>query len=90
MQDWIWYRTLLMRISLLFVLAGFTAIAAPPEPEPTANRLLRDYFAREVSTLESQPLPSPQTTEDWERRARQCVGSSRKCSALIQCPSGLR
>src|SRR4051812_47122276 len=60
-------KLLFMRHSLLFLAATCAAVAAPPEPEPTPNRLLRDYFARDVTTIESQPLPAPQTLQEWEK-----------------------
>src|SRR5678815_989325 len=56
-----------MRFSLLFIASAMAAVAAPPEPEPAANRLLRDYFAREVTAIESQPLPAPKSVEEWEK-----------------------
>jgi dienelactone hydrolase len=56
-----------MRFSLLFIASAMAAVAAPPEPEPAANRLLRDYFAREVTAIESQPLPAPKTVEEWDK-----------------------
>ena len=56
-----------MRHSLLILAAASAAVAAPPEPEPAANRLLRDYFSREVAAIESQPLPAPQSLDEWEK-----------------------
>jgi cephalosporin-C deacetylase-like acetyl esterase len=41
------------------------AVAADPVMPP-ANRVLADYFSREVATLEGQPLPRSQTLQEWE------------------------
>jgi dienelactone hydrolase len=56
-----------MRLILFLPLAiaGAFASAADPVVQP-ANRILADYFAREVSTLEAQPLPHPQTVHEWD------------------------
>jgi cephalosporin-C deacetylase-like acetyl esterase len=50
---------------LILSFLAASAIAAEPVNSP-ANRTLAEYFAREVATLESQPLPRPQTLADWE------------------------
>lgn len=49
----------------LHFLAALAAVAADPPVQP-ADRTLADYFAREVTALESQPLPHPQTLQEWD------------------------
>lgn len=55
-------------LPLLSVLLSAVAALAADPAVPPANRILADYFAREVAALESQPLPHPQTPQDWERQ----------------------
>jgi dienelactone hydrolase len=40
--------------------------AAEPPNAPPANRLLSDYFSREVTRIESHPLPEPASAAQWE------------------------
>ena len=40
--------------------------AAESVPPRAGNRVLADYFAREVAEIESRPLPSPASAEEWK------------------------
>jgi hypothetical protein len=51
---------------LLPVLLAASVHAADPQPLPPGNRVLADYFAREVAALESVPLAEPKSAEEWE------------------------
>jgi dienelactone hydrolase len=54
-----------MKLSLLFLLPVL-AFAAPPPAQPVANRLLGEYFAREVASIEAQPPLTPSSLAEWE------------------------
>src|SRR5688572_11276096 len=58
-----------MRV-LLPVLFAASVFAAEPSPTPRGNRLLADYFERQVAELESTPLALPLNAEDWEKTRR--------------------
>lgn len=55
-----------MRFPVLLLTFTVAALAAEPIVPPLGNRLLGDYFAREVSEIESQPLAIPGTIEAWK------------------------
>src|SRR5437870_4693527 len=50
-------------LSLPLLLTGL--YAADPQPPRPANRLLPDYFARQVVEIESRPLAAPASAEEW-------------------------
>ncbi len=54
-----------MRFPLLLTIAT-TAFAAEPVIAPLGNRLLADYFAREVAGIEAQSLPIPGSIAEWK------------------------
>jgi dienelactone hydrolase len=54
----------LLLLSLAFLPPAVRA--ADPVPGPRANRLLNDYFARQVANVESHPLAEPTSAEQWE------------------------
>lgn len=54
-----------MRFPVLLVLAS-VAFAAEPVIAPPGNRMLADYFAREVTAIEAQPLQLPANVAEWE------------------------
>ena len=51
-------------LSLPLLLARVSA--ADPQPQPAANRLLPDYFARQVVEIEGKPLAEPASAEEWK------------------------
>ena len=56
-----------MRLLPFLTLALSVAVAAAADPvDQPANRILADYFAREVATLEAQPLSHPQSPQEWD------------------------
>jgi dienelactone hydrolase len=56
-----------LRVTLAFLLVFFAAArAAEPQPAPRGNRLLSDYFAREVAEIEGSPLREPASAEEWQ------------------------
>jgi dienelactone hydrolase len=67
--------TLLPRFQIILAITA-CAVAA----EPGSNRLLADYFAREVATIEAQPLPLPGTSEEWET---QRIGLRRQLAEML-------
>jgi dienelactone hydrolase len=54
----------LLLLSLAFLPPALRA--ADPVPGPRANRLLNDYFARQVANVESRPLAEPTSAAQWE------------------------
>lgn len=54
-----------MRFPFLLLTAA-AALAAEPITPPPGNRLLGDYFAREVAEIEAQPLAIPGTLAEWD------------------------
>ena len=48
---------------IFFILACVRA--ADPPPAPLGNRLVADYFLREVAELENAPLREPASPEEW-------------------------
>ena len=61
------------------------ALAADPASRP-AERVLADYFATEVTTLESQPFPSPSTEAEWEKERSQLRGELAEMLGLNPLP----
>jgi dienelactone hydrolase len=60
----------LSRISRAFILVlavASCAFAAEPQAASRANRVLADYFSREVASIESHPLGEPASPEQWEK-----------------------
>ena len=56
-----------MRFLPSLLLACSIAVAIGADPTNLApNRVLSDYFNREVATIEAVPLPQPQTLPEWE------------------------
>ena len=51
----------------LLLLIATAAIAAEPVPAPPENRILDDYFERQVTELEGAPLAVPRSAEEWEK-----------------------
>jgi cephalosporin-C deacetylase-like acetyl esterase len=62
-----------MRV-LLPVLCVASLVAAEPQSTPRGNRLLADYFERQVAELESVPLPEPASSEAWEKTRQRWRG----------------
>jgi dienelactone hydrolase len=54
----------LLLLSLAFLPPALRA--ADPVAGPRANRLLNDYFARQVANIDSHPLAEPTSAEQWE------------------------
>lgn len=50
---------------LSFALASVAAQGADPIVSPIGNRWLADYFAREVTAIEAQPLAIPGSADEW-------------------------
>lgn len=74
--------------SLPFLIAPFfvaAAVAADPVVQP-ANRILADYFAREVATIEAQPLPLPQTPQEWDTQRANLRGQLAEMLGLHPLP----
>ena len=57
----------LSRVSraLPILLTSLCAFAAEPQTAPRANRLLEDYFARQVANIDSHPLAEPTSAGQW-------------------------
>lgn len=70
---------------LALPLAIAVAAAADPVIQP-ANRILADYFAREVSALEAQPLPHPQSSQEWETQRSNLRGQLAEMLGLQPMP----
>ena len=68
-----------MPLPLRCFLFGALATAAVAS-EPDANRVLADYFAREVTAIEAQPLPLPTTREKWKT---QRAGMRRQLAGML-------
>lgn len=61
-------------LPVLFAAAVVSATATEPLPSPRGNRLLADYFAREVAEIESAPLAEPKNAEEWEKTRQEMKG----------------
>ena len=55
---------LTLLLSLAFLLPSLRAVE--PQTAPRMNRVLADYFSRQVANLESHPLAEPASPEQWE------------------------
>jgi hypothetical protein len=55
---------------LLLAVATSLPAAGPPRPSPTAygDRMLRDYFRRQVKQIAAADLADVRTREDWEKK----------------------
>lgn len=56
---------------LLPVLLAVSAFAAEPQLQPKGNRMLAEYFDRQVAEIENTPLPEPASAADWEKTRKQ-------------------
>src|SRR6266511_1376452 len=71
---------------LAFPFSVAVAAAADPVVQP-ANRILADYFAGEVSAIEAQPLPHPQSPQDWEAQRANLRGQLAEMLGLQPMPA---
>lgn len=55
-----------MHFLLISALLAAVTFAAEPIVAPVGNRLLTDYFSREVASIEAQSLPLPANAAGWE------------------------
>jgi dienelactone hydrolase len=76
-------RTLILLVATAI---AFAAIAAEPVPVPLGNRMLADYFERQVTELERTSLPVPQSAEEWEKTRKAWRGQLAEMLGLSPMP----
>jgi dienelactone hydrolase len=72
--------------ALAFLLPLACTFAAEPPNASRANRVLADYFSRQVANIESHPLAEPTSAEQWEKTRAELRGELAEMLGLAPMP----